>query len=810
MDDRKLARSSNYATNIEINSSRASWTIWYHDENGEQPMSEAEANTATTAFAKWVPDYVLSVKAQVNKAALDDNITNTNRAAIRLLTSVDSRDYQSVGFDVVRGDYPDYTYHLDSKNVYTQVRVMGGQDGEYETKRAEEVFGSDSHFFETVIFKNMPNSAVDIELKATPYWVTVDGTRVVGKYSIKTVNLGRSWVYIGSGETVSAEGEYGTHGHPYSDFSKALESVVLKENGKIYIRSKSTVQVGSDFKWPKRGNDFTILGESENGKTTETLDFSNVKDMRIGDSVTFSNMTLAFNGIKDANGKVFANGNRFKICEDVVSENPYTYVFGGGYYSTSVEKTDITILAGNYKNVYAGANGVKDSSGTIKSGVVTGDSHVTFGGTAKAQYVCGGGGQYSETKGTCHVEFTGDAIVEGIYGGGITTTGENAHTSVIMSGGTVEQIFGGNQAGMTGNVYVEINGGTVTRRVYGGCYNDWKLLLGGWQSSYCVDGYITVVIKDNAVPICNTDDDRGILACSRRETKSESETGVLIFNHALFDTYKDQVGSDDFSNIVPYDYIVKAKEDGQVFAKTDLIENEVLLSVKPDSETIPGTITDKNSGTVTYFKGAGTCVLPTMGESETQCEVEVDFTPLDVQGKLDKCESRIEGIYYSTLEDAVDFAKARKDTPVVTLMMNVEIEDTISVANGQTLKIQSEEDTQVVTEETEYGQAWKTITGTNLAKNLFTVASGGTLKVDGLNLTGGLDGVNTKGSLDVNNLYIHGIAGVGIYQTAGKTTAVNFKIEDAKKFGVFVTAGTADLSNAFMFCVEFYVWWRDG
>ena len=760
---------------------------WYNDDKGQDPMTEEEANQATTAFAKWVPDYVLSIKAQVNQNALDDNFEGDNRAAIRLLTSVDSQKYQAVGFDVVRGDYPTYTYHLNSKNIFTQVRVIDGKDGEYEDKKPEDVFGSESHFFEAVTFINMPVGAVNTELKATPYWVTPDGTRVEGAYSIKTVNLGRSWVYIGSGDTLNNEGEYGTHGHPYSSFSDALESIALKTTGKIYIRNNSTVQVGSDFKWTQRGYDFTILGES--GKT-ETLDFSPIQYLVMGDSVTFSNMTLKYFGNNDASydGKVFANGNRLKISTDVASDNARTYMFGGGYDSSSVEKTDITVLAGQYLRVYGGSN----ATASTKKGVVTGDTHVTFGGSAKADYVCGGGAGNSKVQGTCHVEFTGGTASEGIYGGGASSSATNSHTSVIMSGGTVQQIFGGNQAGMTGNVYLEINGGTVTRRVYGGCYNNYLTELEailsnktkGWQSNKYVDGRITVVIKDNANLQCDRDTDRGILACSRHETKSENETGILIYNDALYDTYGGKTGSSSFEDTMsPYDYLIKATEGGDVLTKTDVVEGAIALSIQPSAETKAGTVTDTNNSNVTYFKGKGVCELPTFTENQTSSIVEVDFNPSDVQSELDSCESRIDGIYYPALEDAVDFAKVRKDTPFVTLMKDAGVEAILEVASGQTLKIQSGNE-----------QTWSTITGTG-ASALFNVKSGGKLVVRNLNLTGDGNTLYTQGTLEAQNLYIHDIKGVGVYQEAGTADVKNVEIENATKFGIFITKGQTTADN---------------
>ena len=331
---------------------------WYSDDKGQYPLDEEQANKATTAYAKWVPDYVLSVKAQVNQNALNDDFTGSNRAAIRLLTSVDSRDYKSVGFDVVRGDYPSYTYHLDSKNVYESLRVVGEAEGSYTEHTPEGVFGSDSHFFEAVTFKNMPEGAVNTELTATPYWVTLDGTRVEGTKSIKTVNLGRSWVYIDSNANADGE-EYGTCGHPFTKLDSALDAVSWVD-GKITVKGTSTFEVpggtkelnyADGFKWNQEkikvnGSVRNITVTGENG-TNSFISFDTVPDMGINDNVTFENIKLQFAT------QVYANGNKFIIADDVILNNADTNLYGGAS-KASVESTNLNIHAGTWAAIYGG------------------------------------------------------------------------------------------------------------------------------------------------------------------------------------------------------------------------------------------------------------------------------------------------------------------------------------------------------------------------------------------------------------------------------------------------------------------------
>ena len=67
-----------------------------------------------------------------------------------------------------------------------------------------------------------------------------------------------------------------------------------------------------------------------------------------------------------------------------------------------------------------------------------------------------------------------------VYGGTVDkTTVYEGDTYINMSGGSVEGIFGGSMSQtMTGNTRIAVSGGQVTRRIYGGCYNDWS---GSWM-----------------------------------------------------------------------------------------------------------------------------------------------------------------------------------------------------------------------------------------------------------------------------------------------------------------------------------------
>lgn len=800
---------------------------WYNDAEGKDPMTEEEANNATTAYVKWVPDYVLSVKAQVNKAALDDNITTTSKAAIRLLTSVDSRDYKSVGFDVVRGDYPSYTYHLDSKNVYTRVRVVGETEGTYTEHTPEDVFGSDSHFFEAVTFKNVPETAVNTELSVTPYWVTPDGTRVNGAISIKTVNLGRSWVYVSETANTDDSLQFGTYNHPFEELGDALDSVLLENNGKVIAKGNNLITVSDTFEWTEhtvtvgdaeKKCNITITGED----ASAGFDFSAFKPLYINDNVVFDNMTLEL----AENAYVYANGNKFVITSTVTSDNGSTTIFGGGNNATLTSGTNIEIHAGNYymifggnkdggsitgdihvtvtnanvfnadeadKNrVFGGGWGTSTVNGdiyvTVGQGfnkdysqsvsnygiaggdhkrrsavfgagaggeVVKGSTYVTIKDDAKVDFVYGGGTASSGiVEGTCHVTLQGGTVFS-IYGGAqgdtaVTDATEyrNRDTSVVVEGGEVWQIMGGNGSGMAGNTYVEISGGQVHRRIYGGCYSDTEY----------VDGHTTVVINKSDSLAFDTIYTEKLYAGSQNTGNTE-EIKTLIFN----DTYDE----DKLCSSKDYNYLVQANEGGVVSSIG------TRLSVTPNDENNAIVRLDNDTtGTLhAYMTSKGMCALPELNTNTSKREVYVVFGTEQLDAEtLSGYEAKVGGTHFDTLENAIAEAKALStadETAVVTLLKDVEVDSVLSVNGSHNITVQSE------------GNNQYTIKVSYTDENVFSVY--GTLTINNVAIVGGNHGIYVGSGGKLDSTEIVNTEGVSISGTGSR--------------GLFVDGGTVDMYN---------------
>ena len=147
-------------------------------------------------------------------------------------------------------------------------------------------------------------------------------------------------------------------------------------------------------------------------------------------------------------------------------------------------------------------------------------------------------------------------------------------------------------------------GGTVLRRIYGGCYNDYS--TSGWaETANVVTGYTGVTFgpevdgkyatlktdyKDDSVASWAGIDDATYYAVSRWETnyssESGSEIGIFIVNdcNVELNGNKGLAGFTDFmeswlvtSLVKPYHYLVNATSGGEVNSAGDSIY------IKPDS-----------------------------------------------------------------------------------------------------------------------------------------------------------------------------------------------------------------------------------
>ena len=141
-------------------------------DTGLIPISED--TTSGGAWAKYVPEEALSVKAQTT----DRIASNPTSTKLRLVSTVDSLRYQEVGFKIKYNQgNKEYTY--DTQTVYTNIVAIDENDIQFTYQPSD--FAVDSKYFTAYTIKNIDKSLFeDYELAVTPYWVTLDGTTVAG------------------------------------------------------------------------------------------------------------------------------------------------------------------------------------------------------------------------------------------------------------------------------------------------------------------------------------------------------------------------------------------------------------------------------------------------------------------------------------------------------------------------------------------------------------------------------------------------------------------------------------------------------
>ena len=412
------------------------------------------------------------------------------------------------------------------------------------------------------------------------------------------------------------------------DLASALNNV--SDGGTVTINGTCTVASG--FTWPSYTKNVTVTGG--------TLDLSAMgSTVKFNGNVTFENVTLTMT----ADATVYANGHKLTVKENVTVTNAVTAIYGGGASGTTVASTDLTLLSGDYKSIFGGSNGGTVSGdtnvvvgGNVNSacdwtshtatysvfggsngGTIGGDTHMTFTGSAKANYIWGGSkGSGAKINGDKYATMSGGSTMSFYGGNNGVDTGAGSTNYTVLSGGQLQQLFGGNQsASMTGDVYLRVLGGTVTRRIYGGCYNNFTTELGlgilagkygKWDTTYQVTGNITLIIGDNAniTFSLTSENDRAVYATSRLST--HNNTGALPANEnskiIFLNTYK--------SSLLGAQDSIMQKIMSTISAAADEIHTVThTVSGTTVTQTCNGSGHDKDGSSATAANAAHTATL---------------------------------------------------------------------------------------------------------------------------------------------------------------------------------------------------------
>jgi len=402
-------------------------------------------------------------------------------------------------------------------------------------------------------------------------------------------------LYVSSnGSDTANSGE--SESEPFKTLERAFSLVEFTKE----IIIMDSMGFNTDIPYNYEG-DLTIKGIEGDPKIELTLPST----VNLKGNLTLSNLTTK--GIST----IYANGYKLKIDETVTSDttNRIT-VYGGTNGVAYTGDTNIELLGGYYAAVYGGS----------KDAVVTGSTNVIFGGNANVgdgindaanavppispcDIYGGGHGSTANVTEETNVTLKDNAVVHmifganagtsntpkvinvniaggkgmNIYGGAKGNSLNGCDINVTMTGGLVEAIFGGcHVASMTGNVYVNLEGGIVARRVYTGCYNNYSSRTLSWDSSHTVNGTTTLSISPN-VTLNATDNIKnpenqiniGVFAGSRTKNNTAEEVNTIIFLDNCYNSKNSAIGKQDRLTSITLpnshtDYTVKAGSGGKV------------------------------------------------------------------------------------------------------------------------------------------------------------------------------------------------------------------------------------------------------
>ena len=173
---------------------------WYTDAECtaalEQSVTSENLGTEKAAYAKFVPGGILGVQAQIPSTATYESSPLT----VRFVTTVDSLNYQKVGFDFsINGNEKS----AESREVYKKLYAVGSTTGvmTYEPTAFHEM----SQYFMACNITGVPVKAFGQGITATPYWITLDGTKVSGETADKSANMGLKALQSSSDATKSKD-----------------------------------------------------------------------------------------------------------------------------------------------------------------------------------------------------------------------------------------------------------------------------------------------------------------------------------------------------------------------------------------------------------------------------------------------------------------------------------------------------------------------------------------------------------------------------------------------------------------------------
>ena len=213
---------------------------WFQDEAGKTAIRLMV--TEGPAYAKFVPEKVLSVKYQLSGKVKDAN--ENTKLDLRMLTSVDALNYNRVGFEVTMNDKngTPKTREVVSETVYSKVYAL---EDSITTVYPKDYFCDDSNYFMTYRLNGFGINDFDTrEIKVTPFWVTLDGTKVSG--------LSREKSLVSDVRTVDADKTTGVtlNDSTYALSGSGIQYAYLKGGSDtIFFKTTSTASTNEGMQY---------------------------------------------------------------------------------------------------------------------------------------------------------------------------------------------------------------------------------------------------------------------------------------------------------------------------------------------------------------------------------------------------------------------------------------------------------------------------------------------------------------------------------------------------------------------------------
>lgn len=136
----------------------------------EENLTDESVKTIV-ACAKFVPADVLSVKTQL----ATETTNGTTKAFLRLLSTTDSKNYKKVGFEYQLGSRA--VADKEMTRIYSAIKPSKSST---EILKPNTSFVSASEYFIALDINNISESSFASIVYARAYWVTMDGTKVMG------------------------------------------------------------------------------------------------------------------------------------------------------------------------------------------------------------------------------------------------------------------------------------------------------------------------------------------------------------------------------------------------------------------------------------------------------------------------------------------------------------------------------------------------------------------------------------------------------------------------------------------------------